>query len=154
MIKLLAMDVDGSLTDGKIYVGENGELFKVFNCKDGYAIHEMLPAYGITPVLITGRRSSIVENRALELKIAEVYQGVRDKGAKLLEIAASHHCDREEIAFFCDDDNDLSAMNVAGIVGCPANASARVKKVAMFVSAQNGGDGAVREFVEWIIKRL
>ena len=75
-IKLFVMDVDGTLTDGKIYMGENGEIMKAFNVKDGYAIAHMLPEMEIIPVIITGRKSKIVENRAKELGITELYQGV------------------------------------------------------------------------------
>jgi len=78
-IKMLVMDVDGTLTDGKIYMGQDGEIFKVFNVKDGYAIHELLPKYNIVPVIITGRISRIVENRAKEIGIKHIYQSVEDK---------------------------------------------------------------------------
>ena len=78
-IKLLFMDVDGTLTDGKIYMGENGELMKTFDIKDGYAIAHMLPEMSIIPVIITGRTSKIVENCAKELHVTELYQRKYDK---------------------------------------------------------------------------
>ena len=78
-IKILVMDVDGTLTDGKINIGPHGELFKSFDIKDGYAINEMLPANGIIPAIITGRESQIVANRAQELHVSELYQGKHDK---------------------------------------------------------------------------
>ena len=78
-IKYLVMDVDGTLTDGKIYMGENGEVMKAFNIKDGYAISYFLPSNGIIPIVITGRKSKIVENRCKELGITEVHQGCIDK---------------------------------------------------------------------------
>jgi 3-deoxy-D-manno-octulosonate 8-phosphate phosphatase (KDO 8-P phosphatase) len=151
MVKLLAMDVDGTLTDGKIYMGCDGEAVKAFDAKDGYAICELLPKHGIVPAIITGRSSRIVEARAAELGIAEVYQRVADKPAKLLEIAAKYGCAREEIAYIGDDDNDLGAMAAAGVSGCPADASWRAKAAAGFVASKNGGDGAVREFAEWLV---
>ena len=88
-IKMLVMDVDGTLTDGKIYMGSDGEVFKAFDVKDGYAIAH-LHEVGIIPVIITGRKSKIVENRAKELNIKEVYQGVSDKVEKLKEVAKSN----------------------------------------------------------------
>ena len=78
-IKLLVMDVDGTLTDGCIYTGSNGEMMKAFDVKDGYAIKHILPELGIIPAIITGRRSDIVACRARELDIEELYQGVADK---------------------------------------------------------------------------
>lgn len=152
MIKIVAMDVDGTLTDGKIYMGEKGEIMKAFDIKDGYAIYQFLPANHIIPVIITGRASKIVANRAAELGILEVHQGVSDKTAKLYEIAKKYQCSCKNIAYIGDDENDLPAMKAAGVVGCPANASDSVKNAADFVSKYNGGNGAVREFIEWIIK--
>ena len=87
-IKLLVMDVDGTLTDGRIFIGAQGEVMKAFDVRDGYAIAHILPQLGITPVIITGRTSAIVEQRAKELKITELYQGVADKLTKLKEVTA------------------------------------------------------------------
>ena len=87
-IKLLVMDVDGTLTDGRIYIGAQGEVMKAFDVRDGYAIVHILPQLGITPAIITGRSSAIVEQRAKELKITELYQCVADKLVKLKEVAA------------------------------------------------------------------
>ncbi len=86
MVKYLVMDVDGTLTDGKIYMGANGEVMKAFNIKDGCGIKDIAMAHGIIPVIITARESEIVANRCRELGITEVYQGVRDKVGKLREI--------------------------------------------------------------------
>ena len=106
-IKLLVMDVDGTLTDGKINMGPNGELFKAFDIKDGYAINEMLPAHGIVPAIITGRISSIVENRARELHIDELYQGKHDKLDTLRELMQKYACSRENVAYIGDDILDI-----------------------------------------------
>ena len=78
-IKLFVMDVDGTLTDGKINIGPEGEIFKSFNIRDGYGVNEILPAHNIIPAIITGRISKIVENRAKELHITELYQGKHNK---------------------------------------------------------------------------
>ena len=151
MIKYLVMDVDGTLTDGKIYMGNNGEIMKAFSIKDGCGIHDILIPAGIIPVIITGRISKILENRCKEIGPEEIHQGVSNKIEKLLTIAD----DLSTVAYIGDDINDLSAMNpikeVGGKIGCPADAVKKVKDLADFISTKNGGEGAVREFIEWIV---
>lgn len=149
-IKLLVMDVDGTLTDGKIYMGENGEVMKAFNVKDGYAIAYMLPEMGITPVIITGRESKIVENRARELKISELHQGVQNKLEKLKEVAAKYNASPDEIAYIGDDLNDLECLEYCRFSACPNDSDCLVKKVS-FRCQQTGGLGAVREFIEYLV---
>lgn len=145
--KLLVMDVDGTLTDGKIYMGENGEVMKAFNVKDGYAIAHMLPEMEIIPVIITGRKSKIVENRAKELGIIELYQGVGDKLAQLKKVAEKYNAAPEEIAYIGDDLNDLACIEYCGLTACPADAVEEVKQKVTYVCNKNGGEGAVREFI-------
>ena len=147
-IKLLVMDVDGTLTDGKIYMGENGEVMKAFNIKDGYAIAHMLPEMGIVPVIITGRKSKIVENRAKELGITELYQGVGNKLAKLKEVAAKYNAVPDEIAYIGDDLNDLECIEYCEFSACPADAVDEVKNCVNYVCGQNGGYGSVRELIK------
>lgn len=152
MIKYLVMDVDGTLTDGKIYMGAHGEMMKVFNIKDGCGIHDIAIPGGIIPVIITGRTSEIVKKRCGELGIQQVYQGIKNKIEQLNSIAD----DLSQVAYIGDDINDLSCMipvkEAGGVVGCPADAVERVKEISDFVALHNGGDGAVRDFIEWIIK--
>lgn len=154
MIEYLVMDVDGTLTDGKIYMSNNGELMKAFNIKDGAGIHDILIPAGITPVIITGRTSDIVLNRCKELGITEVHQGVSNKIEKLITIISGED-KLNTVAYIGDDINDFSCMkpikDSGGIVGCPADAVDKVKQISDFISLKNGGDGAVREFIEWII---
>lgn len=154
-IKLLVMDVDGTLTDGKIYMGASGEMMKAFNIKDGYAICNILPKYGILPVIITGRQSQIVLNRCSELNIKDVYQNVSDKVEKLKEILSERNFSMCNVAYIGDDSNDIPCMMTVkdgnGLVGCPSDAVKKVKELADFVSEESGGNGAVREFIEWII---
>lgn len=151
MIKYLVMDVDGTLTDGKIYMGNNGEIMKAFSIKDGCGIHDILLPAGIIPVIITGRESKIVENRCIEIGIKEIHQGVVNKVEKLLSITKT----LSSVAYIGDDINDLSAINLikkaGGLIGCPSDAVQMVKKNADYVSSKNGGDGAVRDFIEWIV---
>jgi 3-deoxy-D-manno-octulosonate 8-phosphate phosphatase (KDO 8-P phosphatase) len=151
-IKLLAMDVDGTLTDGKIYMGNDGEIMKVFDARDGYAVHELLPKHGITPVFITGRKSKIVENRAKELAVSLVYQNVSDKISQLKNILAEQGLSWQEAAFIGDDMSDLNCLKACGLSGCPDDAVESVKSTCSFVSKKRGGAGAVREFIEYIIE--
>ena len=146
-IKLLVMDVDGTLTDGKIYMGNDGEVFKAFDTKDGYAINEMLHAMGIVPVIITGRISKIVENRAKELHITELYQGKHDKLDTLLEVMKKYNCTKENVAYIGDDILDLVCMEQCGLTACPADAVDGVKRKVTYVCKKNSGEGAVREFI-------
>lgn len=152
MIKYLVMDVDGTLTDGKIYMGNDGEMMKAFDIKDGCGIHDILIPAGITPVIITGRSSKILENRCKELGITNLHQGIRNKIEKLLTITT----DLSTVAYIGDDINDLSCMEpikeAGGLVGCPADAVKKVIELADFVSLREGGNGAVREFIEWLVE--
>ena len=108
-IKMLVMDVDGTLTDGKIYMSANGELMKAFNIKDGYAIAR-LRDYGTEPVIITGRSSEIVKQRCAELKIKELHQGIENKNYKLRDVCEKLHVELSQVAYIGDDINDLPCM--------------------------------------------
>ena len=152
-IKYLVMDVDGTLTDGKIYMGNDGEIFKAFNIKDGQGM-SILKRHGIEPIIITGRESRIVENRCKELKIEHLYQGVKDKKEKLAELVKKLDVELCNIAYIGDDENDLDCINLVndskGLSACPFDAIDMVKDKVSFVCTKNSGDGAVREFIEWI----
>lgn len=150
-MKMLVMDVDGTLTDGHIYMGPNGEAMKAFDCKDGYAINQMLPQMGITPVIITGRDSEILANRARELHIAELHQGIADKLPLLKQIAEKHGVQPEEIAYIGDDLNDLECMGFCGLTACPRDAVTGILSIVDYVCKRDGGRGAVRDFVEYMI---
>ncbi len=149
-IKMLIMDVDGTLTDGIVYIGDHGELCKGFYVRDGIGILNLIRA-GITPVILTSRESDIVLHRCKELGIDLTFQNVKDKRVKLLEIEREMDIKSEDIAYIADDINDLEAMKLAGIRGCPADAVPEVKKISEFISKFNGGRGAVREFIEYIL---
>ena len=158
-IAALVMDVDGTLTDGKIYMSAQGEWCKEFDIKDGYGIHDLLPKAGIVPIIITGRESKIVENRCRELGIIHCYQGCHNKVQKLTELAGKLGLQADEngiyqkIAYIGDDINDLPSMKLCGAVGCPADAVDEVKNIASFICKMNGGSGAVREFIEWLMEK-
>lgn len=161
MIKFLIMDVDGTLTDGKIYMGEYGEVMKVFDIKDGCGIKELLPVSGIIPIIITARNSDILTNRCRELNIEHCYQGIRNKVEKLEQLLSVFSQEEgqkfgfETCAYIGDDIIDLQCMKLiheaGGIIGCPQDAVTQVKAIADFVSEKNGGNGAVREFIEWLV---
>lgn len=153
-IRLIFFDIDGTLTDGKIYVGANGEMMKAFDVKDGYAIYRMLPEHDIIPVIITGRTSEIVKRRAGELGISELYQGITDKTGTLRAVMEKYGCEMENAAYFGDDIPDLAAMEQCGLKGCPADAVAEVKNICDYICAKNGGNGAAREFIEWMLRRV
>lgn len=154
MIKYLIMDVDGTLTDGKIYMGSDGEIMKAFSVKDGCAINFILKPAGIEPVIITARTSPIVQQRGNELGITEVYQGKMDKLTALKEIVGEDNIG--SCAYFGDDILDLQCMlpikAAGGIIGCPADAVQKVKAVADYLCINKAGEGALREFSEWIVK--
>ena len=149
-IKVLVLDVDGTMTDGKVYIGEKGELFKGFNIKDGLGIHDILPKKSILPIIITGRKSIILENRCKEIGIVNIFQGVSDKISVLKDFIHKNNYELNQCAYMGDDINDLECMKLVGIVGCPADAVKEVIDIADFISTKNGGDGAVREFIEWL----
>ena len=152
-VSLLVMDVDGTLTDGGIYIGQSGEVMKRFHVRDGYAIKHLLPQYGIQPAIITGRKSEIVTKRCEELGIALVMQGVDNKleaYKKLKEMAGVLD---DEVAYIGDDINDVEVMKLVKYVGCPCDADSRVRTQADYVTNLCGGQGSVREFIEWLIKK-
>lgn len=149
-VKILVMDVDGTLTDGKIYFGSEGEIMKAFNVKDGLGIRK-LHSLGIIPSIITGRESEILKIRAKELNIQEIYQGQDNKVVKLKELSLKYNCNLSEIAYIGDDENDIECMKLCGIRACPADAVEPVKKISHFICTKKGGEGAVREFIDYLI---
>ncbi|WP_226677966.1 KdsC family phosphatase [Mesobacillus jeotgali] len=149
-IRMLVMDVDGTLTDGKIYIGEHGEIFKAFNVKDGYRLNS-LDKYSIIPVIITGRNSAILSRRAAELNISEVHQGIDNKLEVLDEIIDRHNLKYENVAYIGDDINDIECMKACGFNACPADAVQEVIQTVDYVCKLNGGEGAVRELIDLLI---
>ncbi|WP_094845049.1 KdsC family phosphatase [Bordetella genomosp. 9] len=143
-VRLMVFDVDGVLTDGSLYYGEHGELFKRFNALDGHGLR-LLAEGGVNVALITGRSGPIVDRRAAELGIAEVMQGVRDKGAALAALAQRVGVSLDQTGYMGDDIIDLPAMQRAGFAASVPNAPAYVAQGAHWVASHPGGGGAVRE---------
>lgn len=159
-ISYFILDVDGTLTDGKIYMGNTGELFKAFDIKDGYALHKLIPEHHVIPVILTSRESTIVRKRCEELGIHHIYQGCINKLDALKDSLEREDKGKGELllkncAYMGDDLPDLECMlaikNAGGITACPADAAEEIQKVADFVSQYKGGNGAVREFAQWLV---
>lgn len=149
-IKLLVLDVDGVLTDGKLHIGPNGEMEKIFSVLDGMAISVAL-RNGLKIAIVTGRGGNIVQFRAKELGITDCYTGVIDKREKLQDLMADYELQKEEVAYMGDDLNDLPCMTLAGNKFAPCNGVAEVKAVVDYVTETAGGYGAVREVIEKIL---
>lgn len=147
------MDVDGTLTDGRIHMGAEGELFKSFHAKDGMGIVHILPKLGIIPMIITGRTSVILENRVKELGISHLHQGIAEKELLLPELCTDLGVALSQVAYIGDDLNDLAVMGIVGIKACPSDAVDEIKDICDFVSKKKGGEGAVREFIDWLLKK-
>lgn len=150
-IKLLILDVDGVLTDGHIIFGRDGELMKNFHSQDGLGITAAHKA-GLKTAIITGRESQIVQLRSSELKIMDVYQGAMNKVEALAALLEKYKLNVEEVAYVGDDLIDLPVMVQVGLSCAVANAVEEVKKHAHLVTSHRGGQGAVREVVEFILK--
>lgn len=150
-IKLLICDVDGVLTDGKIYIGNEGELFKAFDVKDGLGI-KMLLANGIDVAILTARSSEILKKRTQELGITNVLQGQRDKVKGLEQLLSDTSLTAQEIAYIGDDLPDYAVIQKVGLKACPCNAVEEIEHLADFKSRHAGGAGAVRELAEYILK--
>lgn len=150
-IKIIILDVDGTMTDGKITFDNNGIETKSFDVKDGMAIAQSIK-HGIKVAIITGRTSKIVEKRASELGIIDIYQGIGNKIATLDKLLKKYNYTYENVAYMGDDINDIPAMMRASYVGVTADSVLDIEEFSHFKSKYKGGDGAVREFIEVILK--
>ena len=150
-VKLIIFDVDGVLTDGGIYYGANGELFKAFHCRDGFGI-TLAHSCRIKTAIITGRTSAITPLRAANLKISTVLQGQMNKRDAYKKIKAQFDLPDEEICYVADDVIDLPVFVQVGFRAAVGDAAAEVIERAHFVSNNFGGRGAVREIIEFILK--
>lgn len=151
-IKLVVLDVDGTLTDSKLYIDNNGVETKAFNVKDGMAIAQAIKN-DLEIAIITGRNSEIVKIRATELGIKEVYQGVKSKEEKIIQILERKDISLNETGYVGDDINDLKVMKMVGFSACPKDAVKQIKNIVNFVSQYKGGEGAVREILELILEK-
>jgi len=150
-IKLFITDCDGVLTDGGVYYGENGEVLKKFNIRDGMGVERLRNLAGIETGIITGEMSPSVAKRAEKLKITQLHLGSKDKPAVLRKIVAELQIDPAQIAYIGDDCNDLEIMALVGFTACPADGMDFVKEKVDYVCQQKGGEGCFREVAELLI---
>jgi len=149
-IRLVALDVDGVLTDGLLAFDRQGDAGKQFSVRDGFGL-ALLRDAGLDLAIITGRHSGAVAARAAELRINHVLSGVADKAAGLHELADRTGIALTSIAYLGDDWPDLPALRLAGLAAAPADAEPDVKACCHWIASRSGGRGAVREFAEWLL---
>ncbi len=150
-IRLLILDVDGVLTDGSIILDNNGNEYKSFHVRDGHGI-KMLMRAGVEVAIVTGRVSRVVDRRADELGIREVFQKCFDKVSALRELIRKYSISEKEVAYMGDDIVDAPVMNRVGLPITVSDADGRVKKYSLFVTKSRGGRGAVREVTDYILE--
>lgn len=150
-IKLLITDCDGVLTDGGVYYGEQGEILKKFNIRDGMGVERLRKLADVQTGIITGEVSPSVAKRAEKLQIAELHLGIKDKLKVLMQIMVNKNLTTDNIAYIGDDVNDIEIMQQVGLTACPADAISFTKNIADYVCESKGGEGCFREFAELII---
>lgn len=150
-VRLLCVDVDGVLTDAGMYYGPDGEVLKKFNTRDGMGLARVREV-GVSVAIISGEDSAIIHARAAKLKIDDVFCNAADKRAALDQLCAKHGLALDEVAFVGDDLNDLSALECVGLACAVADAAEPVLAAAHYIAQRRGGDGAVREVCELLIK--
>ena len=149
-LRAAIFDVDGVLTDGRLFIGEQGEGFKAFHVLDGHGL-KLLAQAGITPIVITGRDSPAVRRRMADLGLSEVHFGVADKLALAQRVLVERGLDWADVAVIGDDWPDLPLLARAGFACAPANAHAEARALAHHVTAARGGEGAAREFCDLLL---
>jgi 3-deoxy-D-manno-octulosonate 8-phosphate phosphatase (KDO 8-P phosphatase) len=150
-LRVMIFDVDGVLTDGGLRYGPAGELIKTFDSLDGHGL-KLLAEAGIVTAIITGRQSDIVAKRAADLRVAHVYQGVHDKREAFEDLRAKVSASAEVCGHIGDDWPDLPVLTRVGFAACPANAHVEVKARSHWIAAARGGEGAVRELCDFILR--
>jgi 3-deoxy-D-manno-octulosonate 8-phosphate phosphatase (KDO 8-P phosphatase) len=149
-VRLMVFDVDGVLTDGSLYYSEHGEVLKRFHVLDGHGLR-LLTENGIAVALLSGRSTPLVDRRAAELGIADVMQGIHDKGAALTTLAQRHGVTLDQTGYMGDDIIDLPALQRAGFAACVAQAPSYVAHSAHWVAKLSGGNGAARECCDLLL---
>lgn len=152
MIELIVLDVDGTLTNGQITYTNDGNELKSFDVSDGLAIATWTKKFGKKAAIITGRNSKIVEKRAKDLKIEHLYQGITNKDEVLQSILDEEGLNWNQVAAIGDDLNDYNMLKKAGLSFTPANGSHYLKEWVNVICIKEGGQGAVREMLEYIFK--
>lgn len=150
-VKAFVFDVDGVLTDGRIQVTENGDFMRSFHVKDGYAMQLALKK-GYPIAIISGAKSKGVALRMQGLGITDVHLGVSQKWSVFVAFCEKHQLLPSDILFMGDDVPDVSIATKAGFVACPNDAIPEIKKLAHYICAQSGGNAAVREVIEKVLR--
>ncbi len=150
-IKTFVFDVDGVLTDGNVLVLQDGQQARVMNIKDGYAL-QLAVKKGYRVVIISGGTSEAVKDRLNKLGINDCFLKVDNKKEKLVEYAAQHQLNWDEVLFMGDDMPDYIPMQLTGLPCCPADAVAEIKQVSQYISHVQGGKGCVRDVIEKVLK--
>ena len=150
-IRLIILDVDGTMTDGGVYIDNNRVETKKFSIKDGCGI-QVAHTQGIQFMIMTGRESNCVLQRAEELHIEYVFQNVKNKVSFIESFMKEQNLERDEVAYIGDDLNDYYAMGKVGTCACPSDAAPEIRGRCDYVLRSRGGEGAVREFVELLLK--
>ena len=151
-IRALFLDVDGVLTDGRLYLDDRGREMKVFDTKDGHGI-KMAIAAGLRLVWISGRESLATARRARDLGVQHCHQGIADKEKLYRQLCRRWSLDPSETAAIGDDEPDVPLLAAAGYSACPSDAAPPARRAAQVVLKSSGGRGAVREFVEAVLAR-
>jgi len=152
MIELLILDVDGTLTDGSIIHTNDGDELKAFDVKDGLAIASWTKKLGRKVAIITGRTSKVVEKRAAELQVSHLFQGVHNKDEIIETILQEESLKWENVAAIGDDLNDYRMLKKASLSFCPNDAVEDIQSLVNIKCKSNGGEGAVREMIEYILE--
>jgi 3-deoxy-D-manno-octulosonate 8-phosphate phosphatase (KDO 8-P phosphatase) len=150
-VRVMIFDVDGVLTDGGLYYGPEGEVFKRFNALDGHGI-KMLHQFGIQTAIITARQSTILQTRAKDLGISHVFQGVHDKREAFAALLAQTNLTAQDCGYLGDDVIDLPVLVRVGFTACVANAHPEVKSRVQFQTKAQGGQGAAREVCDLLLQ--
>ncbi len=151
-ITTIFLDIDGTLTDGKVYLDNGKNEFKSFDVKDGLMVVSTIEL-GYDIIIMTGRQSQVVARRAEELGIKEFYQGIRNKKEAVEKLMEEKGFSYENLAYLGDDLNDYAVMDKCAFAGCPADAVGEIKDISDFISEFKGGNGAVREILSYILQK-
>jgi 3-deoxy-D-manno-octulosonate 8-phosphate phosphatase (KDO 8-P phosphatase) len=149
-IKLIIMDVDGTLSDGRFFILPDGKALKSFDVKDGTGIIFANLA-GIKTAIVTGKTSDIVRVRAEELHIDDYYEGITDKTKPFYELLEKYQIDKEEVAYIGDDIGDAEVMGMVGFSAAVGDAHPLIKRISHYIAKRYGGRGAVREVIDFIL---
>ncbi len=150
-IKLIAMDVDGVLTNGSLLLLQDGQMARTMNIKDGYAL-QLAVKKGYEVVVISGAEDSAVKNRLQKLGITQIHLGVTDKSSLLKELIRERQLDASQVLFIGDDMPDYAVMQWVGLACCPSDAVSDIVQISSYISAAKGGEGCVREVIEKVLR--